>query len=125
MPFAFPLISVGGGWGGERVRFESEEFNDRFKIKTNSPKFTYDVIHPRTMEFMMAVEPPDFRIEDQLMRFSLGSHDIADRVLRRFRARVLRPGALVRLEEPRSSAYSAAVRHDRLGARLDRSASRP
>ena len=75
MPFAFPLISVGGGWGGERVRFESEEFNDRFKIKTNSPKFTYDVIHPRTMEYLMAVDPPDFRIEDHQMRFSLGSHD--------------------------------------------------
>ena len=75
LPFAFPLISVGGGWGGQRVRFESEEFNDRFKVKTNSPKFTYDVIHPRTMEFMMAAQPPDFRIEDQLMRFSVGSHD--------------------------------------------------
>ena len=75
LPFAFPLISVGGGWGGQRVRFESEEFNDRFKIKTDDAKFTYDVIHPRTMEFMMAVDPPDFRIEDHLMRFALSSHD--------------------------------------------------
>jgi hypothetical protein len=23
------MLSVGGGWGGKKVRFESEEFNDR------------------------------------------------------------------------------------------------
>ncbi len=75
LPFTFPLLSVGGGWGGEKVRFESEEFNDRFKVRTDSPKFAYDVIHPRTMEFLMAVRPPAFRIQGQQMRFSLSAHD--------------------------------------------------
>ncbi len=75
MSFAFPLISIGGGWGGERVRFESEEFNDRFKVKTKNPKFAYDVIHPRTMEFLVAANPPHFRIEDRQMRFAVTTHD--------------------------------------------------
>ena len=50
MPFSLPLLSVGGGWGGKKVRFESEDFNDRFTVRTDTPKFAYDVIHPRTME---------------------------------------------------------------------------
>jgi hypothetical protein len=75
MPFAFPLISTDGSWGGKRVKFESEEFNDRFKIKTNSPKFAYDVVHPRTMEFLVAAPPPPFRLEDHQMRFNVSTHD--------------------------------------------------
>jgi hypothetical protein len=75
MPFSFPLISVGGGWGGKKVRFESEEFNDRYTVRTDDPKFASDVIHPRTMEFLMAVQPPGFRIEGSVMRFSVDKHD--------------------------------------------------
>jgi Protein of unknown function (DUF3137) len=62
MPFSFPLISVGGGWGGKKVRFESEEFDDRFTVRSDDPKFASDLIHPRTMEFLLAMQPP-FRIE--------------------------------------------------------------
>ena len=51
MPFSFPLISVGGGWGGKKIRFESEKFNDRFTVRTDDAKFASDVIHPRTMEY--------------------------------------------------------------------------
>ena len=75
MPFSFPLISVGGGWGGKKVRFESEEFNDRFTVRADNPKFASDVIHPRTMEFLMAVEPPGFRIDGNVMRFQVDKHD--------------------------------------------------
>ena len=75
MPFAWPLLSVGGGWGGEKVRFESEEFNKSFKVRTADAKFAYDVIHPRTMEFLMASRPPGFRIEGDMMRFSVDDHD--------------------------------------------------
>ena len=75
MPFSFPLISVGGGWGGKKIRFESEEFNDRFTVRTNDPKFASDVIHPRTMEFLTAVEPPGFRVEGDVMRFQVDKHD--------------------------------------------------
>jgi hypothetical protein len=74
-PFSFPLISVGGGWGGKKVRFESEEFNDRFTVRTDDAKLASDVIHPRTMEFLMSVQPPGFRIEGHVMRFSVDKHD--------------------------------------------------
>ena len=57
------------------MRFESEEFNDRFTVRTAAPKFAYDVIHPRTMEWLMANPPPGFRIEEQVMRFSVNQHD--------------------------------------------------
>jgi hypothetical protein len=75
MPFSFPMLSVGGGWGGKKVRFESEEFNDRFTVRTDNPKFASDVIHPRTMEFLMAAQPPGFRIAGNRMRFSVDKHD--------------------------------------------------
>jgi hypothetical protein len=75
MPFTFPMLSVGGGWGGKKVRFESEEFNDRFTVRTENPKFASDVIHPRTMEFLMAAQPPGFRIAGNGMRFSVDKHD--------------------------------------------------
>ncbi|GAA1437546.1 hypothetical protein GCM10009616_39520 [Microlunatus lacustris] len=75
LPFSFPQLSIDGGWGGERVRFESEDFNDRFKVRSVSPKLAYDVIHPRTMEFLMAVAPPGTRIEGHLVRFEVTSHD--------------------------------------------------
>jgi hypothetical protein len=75
LPFAWPLLSVDGGWGGERVRFESEEFNDAFTVRTSEPRFASVVIHPRTMEYLMATRPPGFRIEGQLMRFYPREHD--------------------------------------------------
>jgi hypothetical protein len=77
LPFTLPQLSLDGGWGGERVRFESEEFNDQFKVRSASAKLAYDVIHPRTMEFLMAVRPPGIRIEGNLMRFLVSSHDTA------------------------------------------------
>ena len=75
IPFSFPMLSVGGGWGGKKVKFESEEFNDRFTVRTDNPKFASDVIHPRTMELLMAQRPPDFRIDGEVMRFSVDRHD--------------------------------------------------
>ena len=75
LPFSLPMLSIEGGWGGDKVRFESEEFNDRFTVRTSAPKFAYDVIHPRTMEWLMADPPPGFKIEGQVMRFSVSQHD--------------------------------------------------
>src|SRR4029453_3351500 len=75
MPFSVPMLSVGGGWGGKKVRFESEEFDDRLTVRTDDPKFASDVIHPRTMEFLMAAEPPGFGFAGNGMRFSVDNHD--------------------------------------------------
>jgi hypothetical protein len=44
-------------------------------VRTEDPKFASDVIHPRTMEFLMAVQPPGFRIKGNVMRFSVDKHD--------------------------------------------------
>jgi hypothetical protein len=75
LPVSLPRLSLNGGWGGKRVKFELEEFNDRFAVRTSDPKFAYDVIHPRMMEFLMAGDPPDFVIEGPVMRFSPSEHD--------------------------------------------------
>lgn len=75
LPGDLPRLSLNGGWGGKRVKFELEEFNDRFAVRTSDPKFAYDVIHPRMMEFLMAGDPPDFVIEGPVMRFSPSEHD--------------------------------------------------
>ncbi len=75
LPFPFPFLSVEGGRGGERVRFESEEFNARFAVRAADPRFASDVIHPRMMELLMAVQPPGFRIEDQVLTFRVQAHD--------------------------------------------------
>jgi hypothetical protein len=117
MPFSLPTLSVGGGWGGKKVKFESEEFNDRFTVRTDNPKFASDVIHPRTMEFLMAEQPPGSgsRRCDALFRGQ--ARYAADRLLRGLRAGVLQPHAVVRLEGPAD--HSAAVSPDavRLTAR--------
>ena len=86
MPFSFPLISVGGGWGGKKVRFESEEFNERFTVRTDDPKFASDVIHPRTMEFSdgeAAAGLPDRGQRDALL--GRQARHAADRLLCRLR----------------------------------------
>jgi hypothetical protein len=36
------------------LQFENQAFNDRFKIASPSSRFAYDIIHPRTMEWMLA-----------------------------------------------------------------------
>ncbi len=75
MPFTLPALSINGGWGGQKVRFELEEFNDRFTVRTNSPKFASDVIHPQMMEFLLAAGAPDFGMEGQLIRYTPRTHD--------------------------------------------------
>lgn len=75
LPFAFPRLSVNGGWGGKRVRFESEEFNDAFTVRSENAKLASDVLHPRTMEMLMAAPPPGFVIDQTSMRFDVSEHD--------------------------------------------------
>ncbi|MGO1972577.1 MAG: hypothetical protein ACTH2Q_06420 [Propionibacteriaceae bacterium] len=75
VPFHFMDLSVNGKGRGEKVQFESEQFNDRYKVRTANPKFSYDVIHPRMMEWLTAVGAPGFTIERGFMRFYPGRHD--------------------------------------------------
>lgn len=75
LPGSFPQLSVNGRCGGLRVKFELEEFNSSYAVRTKDAKFASDVIHPRMMEFLLAVEAPPFEIEGRLMRFSPRVHD--------------------------------------------------
>lgn len=47
------------------LQLESEEFNKTFRIRTEDDKFAYDVLHPRTMEWMLG----DQRCHDLPFRF--------------------------------------------------------
>ena len=51
--------------GVRDLQLESEEFNKTFHIRTENDKFAYDVLHPRTMEWMLA----DQRCRDLPVRF--------------------------------------------------------
>lgn len=74
---AFSELSVNTGGPGEKVQFEGLGFNKQFKVTTVNRKFAYDVIHPRQMEFMTAVNAPAFSINQQgTMQFDVPRHSL-------------------------------------------------
>ncbi|MGC4938784.1 hypothetical protein [Kribbella sp. DT2] len=74
LPVRMPELTVAGRSFGRGISFESERFNDQFKVTSPSTKFAYDVIHPRQMEYLMATSPAPFRIADDWVWFSPGQH---------------------------------------------------
>ncbi len=76
LPFTFPALSVNGNRVGERVRFESAQFNDAFTVRTADPKFASDVIHPRTMEWLLARRPRGWTVLGQVVSFEVEKHDL-------------------------------------------------
>lgn len=44
--------------GFEDIDFESEEFSRAWCVTSNDKRFAYDLIHPRTMEYLMQIAPP-------------------------------------------------------------------
>ena len=48
-------------FGLDDIEFESAEFNRRFHVKSPDKKWAFDVIHQRTMEFMLSM--PDFSLQ--------------------------------------------------------------
>lgn len=50
--------------GVKDIELESEEFNKTFKVDCKVPKFAYDVLHPRMMEWMLQTDAPGFRVVD-------------------------------------------------------------
>jgi len=74
LPWQFGDLSV-NWWGwGERVHFESIDFERTFKVRCSNPKFASDVFHPRQLQFMLTALPLPFSIESGRVRFALGSN---------------------------------------------------
>jgi hypothetical protein len=56
-----PLDRVGEFFGADDIDFESSEFSRKFFVKSNDRKWAYDIIHTRTMEYLLG--SPSFTIE--------------------------------------------------------------
>lgn len=52
---------LAGFFGFEDINFESAEFSRKFHVKSPDKKWAYDVIHQRTMEFMLGM--PKFNLQ--------------------------------------------------------------
>ncbi|WP_350275477.1 hypothetical protein [Kribbella sp. HUAS MG21] len=74
LPIRMPPLTVGRKGLSSGIEFESAEFNRRFAIFAQDPKYAYDVIHPRQMEYLMASQGAPFRIEGEWVWFSPGEH---------------------------------------------------
>ncbi|MDO5676740.1 MAG: hypothetical protein Q4G35_04430 [Propionibacteriaceae bacterium] len=70
--FPFHGISVNWGLFGRSQKFEWEDFNRRFTVRTDHPKFGSDVIHQRQMEYLMQTNAPKFQIADGVIRVGDG-----------------------------------------------------
>jgi len=75
LPYALPALSVNGDRVGAKVQFESEDFNDAFKVRAADAKFASDVIHPRTMEWLLATRPSGWSMAGSVVVFEVASHD--------------------------------------------------
>ena len=56
-----PLDRVGEFFGADDIDFESAEFSRKFYVKSPDRKWAFDVIHTRTMEYLL--KAPSFTIE--------------------------------------------------------------
>ncbi|HEX5336076.1 MAG TPA: hypothetical protein VFW55_09355 [Propionicimonas sp.] len=75
LPFDLPGLSVNGRRLGEKVAFESAEFNRAFTVRAEDPKFASDVIHPRTMEWLLATNPRGWTVQQGVVVFEVEDHD--------------------------------------------------
>lgn len=58
------LDRVAGAIGFEDIDFESEQFSREFFVKSSDKKFAYDVVHARTMEFLLSGKAPRVELHD-------------------------------------------------------------
>jgi hypothetical protein len=56
-----PLDRVGEFFGADDIDFESAEFSRKFYVKSSDRKWAFDIIHTRTMEYLL--KAPSFTIE--------------------------------------------------------------
>lgn len=63
---------------GGTIDFESEEFNRVFDVTSTVPKFAHDVVHPRTMEFLLATRPPRILLRNKMLVTYPRQHDVME-----------------------------------------------
>jgi hypothetical protein len=53
--------------GLDDIDFESDEFSRRYHVNSPDRRFTYDLVHPRMMEFLLKVDAPAVQARDRLV----------------------------------------------------------
>jgi hypothetical protein len=57
------LTRLGNSVAGDDIELESEDFNRRFRVQCPDAKFACDVLHPRTMQMLLARPAMHFRVD--------------------------------------------------------------
>ena len=84
LPATLPALSLTPGnlgtkivtaLGGQGLRFESAEFNSRWRVTSPDPRFAHDILHPRAIELLLRPEmvglPLRF-VGDAVLTWSVG-----------------------------------------------------
>lgn len=53
--------------GFDDIDFESEEFSRRFHISSDDRKFTYDLIHPKMMEYLLGAPAANWQLGSRIV----------------------------------------------------------
>jgi len=53
--------------GFDDIDFESEEFSRRFHVSSDDRKFTYDLIHPKMMEYLLAAPAANWQLGGRIV----------------------------------------------------------
>ncbi len=56
------MTRVGNTILGHDIELESEDFNRRYRVRADNPKFAYDVLNPRTMQALLAKPVLNLRV---------------------------------------------------------------
>jgi hypothetical protein len=57
------LTRMAGALGFDDVELESEDFNRRYRVSCDDRRFAYEVLHPRTMERLLAQPTLNLRLD--------------------------------------------------------------
>lgn len=75
LPFSVPAISLNGQRLGERVRFESADFDRAFVVRSENPRFASDITHPRMMEWLLGAPRRGWSVSGRVVWFEVEDHD--------------------------------------------------
>jgi hypothetical protein len=58
-----PLTRLAGALGFDDVELESEDFNRRYRVRSDDRRLAYDVLHARTIEQLLALPTLNLRLD--------------------------------------------------------------